>query len=170
MGNNSKVNEKRANESKPNGNKIWILVLLLLIIVVIVVVVFVNRKSETSENTVQSEETEQTQYYREEEGTKINTSSKLSEIKEFEGLEISNVTLTEEADNSTFIAAVKNNNNSTSGEFFLDLKFVDKDNNEIATISCYVDKVEPGQSVELNASATANLANAYDYSITKQAQ
>lgn len=157
---------KNGNNSNSKRNRI-IFLLLLLIIVVIVVVVVVNNKN-SNENTNQAGEQEQTQFYREEDGEKINTSKKLSETKEFEGLEISNPNLTEIEKNSSFIATLKNNTNSASGEFFLDLKFVDKNNNEIATISCYVDRVEPGQTVELNASATASLANAYDYTVSRQ--
>lgn len=165
---NSKVNANRTGSSKSGANKKLLIFLALIIIVIVVVVVVVVNNRGNSEGGSQVGEQGQTQFYREEEGTKINTSKELSKTKEFEGLEISNVSLTEFEDNSTFTATLTNKTDGVSGDFFLDLKFVDKDNNEIATISCKVDPVDPGQSIELNASATASLANAYDYSIAKQ--
>lgn len=159
--------KEKKKKTKTNKSKaILILALIIVIIVILVVLVVKNKKSQ--ENANQTATQGETQFYREEEGTKINTSNKLTETKEIEGLEITNASLSEFENNSTFIATLTNKTDSASGEFYLDLKFVDKDNNEIATISCYVDKVEPGKSIELNAAATASLANAYDYTITKQ--
>lgn len=164
------VKTKNANSSKSGVNKkVLVFLALVVIVIVVIAVVVINNKEKQQETTQGGEQGQtQTQFYKEEEGTKINTSEKLSQTKEFEGLEISNVALTESENNSTFTATLTNKTNGVSGDFFLDLKFVDKDNNEIATISCKVDSVEPGQSIELNASATANLANAYDYIISKQ--
>ncbi len=165
----SKTKSKKTNSEKNtklNRNKL--LFILVVIIVIIIIAVVLVKNNDSKENTDQNEISGETQFYREEEGTKINTSNKLAETKEIEGLEITNANLSEYENNSTFIATLTNKTNTASGEYYLDLKFVDKDNNEIATISCYVDKVEPGQSIELNAAATASLADAYDYIVTRQ--
>ena len=100
-------------------------------------------------------------------GTKVNTSNQLSKTKKIDGLEISNIKLTENGNVSQIIADVKNPTSSTLGDFAINITILDKAGNEIAVIGGYIDKVEAGKTVQLNASATVDFANAYDFKVSK---
>ena len=52
--------------------------------------------------------------------------------------------------------------------FPVEIIILDKEGNEITRIGGYIDKVKAGEKVELNASATSDFANAYDFDIVKK--
>jgi len=101
-------------------------------------------------------------------GTKVNTSETLSKTKQVEGLEVSNIRLTEKNNVSHIVADVKNSTSSEKGGFAVDIIVLDKQGKEIAKLGAYIDKVNPGATVELNTSATVDFANAYDFKISKK--
>lgn len=100
-------------------------------------------------------------------GTKVNTSDALSKTKEVDGLEISNIRLVEKDNVSQLLADVKNPTSSTKGDFPVNIIVLDKSGNEIVNIGGYIDKVNAGETVQLNASATVDFANAYDFKVEK---
>ena len=101
-------------------------------------------------------------------GTKVNTSNQLAKTKTVEGLEISNIQLTENGNLSKITANVKNPTSQTKGDFAVKITILDKNGKEMATIGGYIDKVNPGETVKLSASATVDFANAYDFKVTKK--
>lgn len=100
-------------------------------------------------------------------GTKVNTSNKLSETKTLDGLEISNIKLVENGNLSKLTADVKNPTSGTLGDYEVKITLIDKERKELVTIAGYIDKVEAGDTVELNTSVTVDVANAYDFKISK---
>ena len=98
-------------------------------------------------------------------GTKLNISDKLSETKTFGNYEVSNIQLTEKNGESLILADVKNIGSEKMGMKFADVKLVDKEGNEITTLSAIIGEVEPGATVQLQVSATTDFSNAYDFSI-----
>ena len=103
-----------------------------------------------------------------EDGSKVNTSKELSKTKKIDGLEISNIRLVEKNNVSQVVADVKNPTNKTLGDFPIDIIAIDKNGNEIVRIGGYVDRVSAGETVQLNASATVDFANAYDFKVEKE--
>lgn len=120
-------------------------------------------KSETeiTENTVKEEFVEIL-----EDGTKVNTSNKLKETKTYEGLEISNIKLTEKDNVTLLLGTVTNKTNTKQGGKTINIKMIDKKGNEIITIVAFVGEIKEGESTKLNVSTTFNFVNAYDLSIS----
>ena len=151
------------------------IVLLIIIVLLIVIIVAVNaNKNKGNEENTQTpaigvvEENKVEEFVEvQEDGSKVNTSEELKKTKTIEGLEISNIRLVENNNVSQVVADIKNPTNETLGDFPVDIIVKDKAGKEITTIGAYIDKVNPGETVELNASATSDFANAYDFEIVK---
>ena len=56
---------------------------------------------------------------------------------------------------------------SHSHTYEVKITLIDKERKELVTIAGYIDKVEAGDTVELNTSVTVDVANAYDFKISK---
>ena len=162
------------------GKEIMIVSIIIIIILLIVIIVGESSKIKdevTTENinineiisNIIGENKEQLGEYEKEtlDGTKVNISDKLSETKTLDGLEISNIKLVENGNLSKLTANVKNPTNETLGDYDVNITLIDKEGNEIVTIAGYIDKVEAGETVELNASVAVDVANAYDFKISK---
>lgn len=148
---------------------VWIFVGVMVVLIVVLLVVRNNNKNKKGQ-----EVENQTQVTGEEyvnvlsDGTKINTSDKLAETKVIDGLEISNIRLTEKNNISKILATVKNSSNQTKGGYKIKITLLDKNSNTIKEIESYIDQVEPGETVTLNTAATVDFANAYDFTVTKK--
>ena len=147
------------------------MILILIIVAVIIIAVLVKaRNSKNSEeladannvveNTVQEEFVQVL-----DDGTKLNTSDKLAETKTFGNYEVSNIQLTEQDGQSLILADVKNIGDTRAEVALIDITLLDKEGNEIITIGGIIGDVEPGETVQLNSSATTDFANAYDFTI-----
>ena len=151
------------------------IVLGIIIVLLIVIIVAVNvNKGKEDEETPQTpavgvtEENEVEEFVEvQEDGSKVNTSEELKKTKTIDGLEISNIRLVENNNVSQVVADVTNPTNGTLGDFPVEIIVLDKEGNEITRIGGYIDRVNAGETVELNASATSDFANAYDFEIVK---
>ena len=152
------------------------IVLFIIIVLLIVIIVAVNlSKNKGNEENTQTpaigvvEENKVEEFVEvQEDGSKVNTSEELKKTKTIEGLEISNIRLVENNNVSQVVAEVKNPTNKTLGDFPIDIIVKDKAGKEITRIGGYIDKVNPGETAQLNASATSDFANAYDFEIVKE--
>lgn len=127
-----------------------------------------NTPTQSTPNNSQSNTNEAGEFYNVvADGTKVNRSPELSKTKTLDGLEISNIRLSEKGNASQLLADVKNTTSGTLGDFPIKITLVDKEGKELATIGGYIDKVAPGETVEINSSASVDVANAYDFKITK---
>lgn len=153
---------------------IGILILITIVVIIIGIVMSINKgKEESKENNVAVGREENTPVAEEfvslaEDGTKVNTSNKLKETKTFDGLEIGKLQLTMKNNVSVILGEIKNTTDTVKGEYPVNLIILDKEGNEIITIGAYIQKLQPGQTAELNTSATFDFANAYDFRITKK--
>lgn len=157
---------------KKNEVKMILILILVAIIIIAVLVKVRDGKASVSENgnsngTVETENAEETGEFVQvlEDGTKLNTSSKLAETKTFGNYEVSNIQLTEQNGQSLILADVKNIGSAKAETVLIDITLLDKSGNEITTIGGIIGDVEAGETVQLNASATVDFANAYDFSI-----
>ena len=99
-------------------------------------------------------------------GTKLNTSEKLHNTKVVDGLEISDLQLTERGNETVLLGTVKNTT-GTVQTTVLKITLIDKEGKEIKTLTAYVEGIKPGESTELNVSTTLDYANAYDFKVSK---
>ena len=146
--------------------KIWIGAIVAITIILIVVVSFIvmnNSKKEDEEN-----EEENNMSYKLEDGTRLNVSDKLSEAKKFEGMEISDIQITEKDNLTVLLAKITNISNEKQGGYVINIKIIDEQGEEIKTVPFLVKELKPGETTQLNASATFNFVNAYDFVVSKK--
>ena len=154
------------------NEKIVIGVLVLITIVVIVVAISNRNKKDENNNT--NTTAEQSNVQEEEfvntlaDGTRLNTSEELHKTKTFDGMEISDFQLTENGNVTLLLGTITNTSNVEKGGYPVDIKVLDKEGQEIITVGAYISKLQPGQSTQLNTSATFDYANAYDFEISKK--
>ena len=145
------------------------MILILLIVLVIAVVIFIVSKNKTGnkesigENNVVEEFVQVL-----EDGTRLNTSTKLNEMKKFEGLEFGNIQLTNSNGQSVLLADVKNTTQAETGLMLVDVTLYDKNGNELGTVGGIISPLKPGESKQFNTSMTIDYANAYDFKVTKK--
>lgn len=170
---------------KEQDKKFWIIAGVIAIILIIAIVVMAggkekapdnqgepqNNNSVTQQNNVAgpAENTLVENYVKvQNDGTKVNQSEELKKMKTVDGLEISNIQLTEKGNLSVLIADVKNNTDTVRGDFGVKITLIDKDGKDMITLDGYIDKVEAGETVKMETSATTQLTNAYDFKIVKK--
>ena len=149
------------------NEKRWIILLVAVVIIAIVLIVGISssrnrEEGQAEENTIVNEEKYTTVL---EDGTKINTSEEFNNSKTYGNLTISNVQYTERNGMSVLLADVTNNG-STRHEVEIVKITILGDNNEVITeIKPVIGDIEPGETIKLNASITADVANARDFRI-----
>ena len=146
------------------------MLVLITVIVIIVAVVLSNRnKEDNSTDNVQATNTQTEEFVNVlSDGTKVNTSDRLHETKTFDGMEISNFQLTENENVTLLLGTITNKTTTVKGGYPVNIRILDKEGKEIKTTAAYITKIEPGESTQLNTSATFDYANAYDFEITKR--
>ena len=149
-----------------NKEKKMILILVAITAIVIIGLLIIkgSKDNKEEENTAPKEEFVNVL----EDGTQLNTSSKLHETKKFEGMEISNFQLTEKGDVTLLLGTITNTSGAKQGGYPVDIKVVDKQQQEIATVAAYMPPLEAGQSAQLSTNATADFSNAYDFTINRK--
>ena len=146
--------------------------LIAIMVIVLVVVIAVKNKKTDDQNQLANNPTNvQNQAVEEfvekmDDGTRVNTSSKLAETKRYDVYEVSNITLVEKGNLSSVRATVKNTSSSVRGDQDIYLEFVDKNGATITKIHGYLDTLQPGASATLSIDTSADFANAYDYKIS----
>lgn len=144
--------------------------LLILILVAIAIIttlaIITNRKGKE----VNSDSTEENKVVEEfvqvlEDGTKLNTSTKLSETKIVDGLKIGNIQLTMQNGQSVLLADAENDTGKDIDIMLLDIILLDKNGNELTTIAGIVGDLKAGEKQQLNSSVTSDYANAYDFRV-----
>ena len=154
------------------NEKIGIGVLVLITVLVIIVAVVLSNRNKEENNTTNDLQATNTQT--EEfvnvlnDGTRVNTSDKLHETKTFDGMEISDFQLTENGNVTLLLGTITNTSSEKKGGYPISIKVLDKDGNELTVVAAYIGELEPGESTQLNSSATFDFANAYDFEITKR--
>ena len=123
---------------------------------------------ETKEEELnQNQSSSQESYVEEiEEGIKINKSTKLNEVKEVEGLQISNIQLTTEGGMTTLLADVKNNSGAKTEVKQVEITLIREDGSEIAKITGIINELEVGATTQLNISTTYDYVEAYDFLVS----
>ena len=102
-----------------------------------------------------------------EDGTRLNTSEQLQTTKRVEGVEVTNIQVTEKDNLSDILATATNVTDQVQQGLIVDVKIIDKEGKELTTVRGIIGKLEPGESTEFHANATFDFANAYDYTVTK---
>ena len=155
-----------------NNEKRWVVLLIaVLIIAVVLIVVLVNAsKDEEKGEEVQGEQSqieEKGENYTTElnDGTKINTGEEFNSTKMYGDLEISNIQYTEKDGMTVLLADVTNKGNTTHENEVVKITILGENGEELSTTKPVIGKIAPGETVKINASITADVANAKDFRI-----
>lgn len=148
-----------------------IIILILLVVLVIAIIVFTVNKNKKEENNNENVNTETENNVTEEfvqvleDGTKLNTSTKLNETKQVGIYKFENIQVTEKDGQSLILADVTNTSKNETDAKIVDIKLLDKDGKEIVTIGGIISPLKSGETKQFNSSMSLDYANIYDFEI-----
>lgn len=122
-----------------------------------------NIQTEIQNNNTNNEEFVEVQ----KDGTRVNTSNKLKENKEIDGLNITNINLQTKGNETVLVANVENRTNEKKGDYEINIIAKDKNGKEIKKIGGYINLTKPGEITILRVKTSFDFANTYDIEITK---
>ena len=136
--------------------------------IIIALVLNRNKDKEQINNNNETNTLEEESYIEEiEDGVKINKSSKLNEVKEINGLLITNIQLTTKDGMTTLLADVQNNSGVKTDVKTLQITLLNKDGSELTTVTGIVNGLEIGETTQLNIAMTSDYVNAYDFRVSE---
>ena len=153
-----------------NSNEKRWLVLLVAVVVIAIVLIVVLVNANGNENEVQGGTTSpvvnEEKYTTElEDGTKVNTGEEFNSTKTYENLEISNIQYTEKDGMTVLLADVTNKGSTTHENEVVEITILGENGEEISTTKPVIGKIEPGETIKINATITADVSNAKDFTI-----
>lgn len=147
-------------------NWIALIIVVVLISIILIVVLVRGEDNKTQEPMEEIRQEEEEKYLIElEDGTKVNTSEELKNVKAYGNLRIGNIQFTEQNGRSKLTAEVKNTGNTTHEAEIVKIKIKGENNEIITEIKPVIGEIEPGETIKLSATITAEVANAKDIEI-----
>lgn len=181
----AKVKKRRVNRLFTRDQLFIVIVLVVIVASVVVGSIILNKKDKEIDNNIAQNQPEQNndsntnnsnnnslidmnnkENVEIKDGEKINTSSRLKEERNYEGMVIKDIKLYTRAEGMTDFNATLEN---TSGKDFTSrkivIRFLNRDGSEYATLKGYIGDIKAGASAKIDASTTADVSNAYDFEI-----
>lgn len=163
-------------KNKKVNFKIIAIVISIFIIIILGVILYKNKtKTKQEQNENQQETTEQeriglidmnnTENAKIENGIKQNTSENILKDRNLNGIEITEIQLNAQEGISHFTATVKNNTSKDFAGGVAKITFTNKDGNTYAELEVYIPEMKTEATNSIDASTTADIANAYNFSI-----
>ena len=150
---------------KKNEKRIILILLAILLIVIVIFAVTKNKKGNNNDNTeVENKPVEEFVQVLED-GTKLNTSTKLNESRDVNGFKFENIQFTEQNGQSVLLADVTNNTGKATDYTLVDVILLDKTGKEIVKLGGIISPLQPGEKTQFNMSTTLDYANSYDFKI-----
>ena len=141
--------------------------IILIGVIIIAIIWFATRgKGEEKQEEQQAPKEEFVQVL--DDGTKLNTSSKLNENKKLGNLSIGNIQFTYRNGVSVVLANVTNTGSIKTDLTLVELTLINKDGSTIETLEGLIGELAPGASTQLNMGASKDMANAYDFIIKEK--
>ena len=173
---------KNENENKKSLKLKPILILLVIIAIIVAGIVILVKninKKENINNTeviVEDEDSEQvglidmanTENAKIENGVKENTSKNLLRDREVNGITIKDIKLNAEGGISNFTATVENTSSKDFSGGVAKITFINQDGSDYAELEVYIPELKKGAKNTIDAGTTADIANAFDFSIELQ--
>ncbi len=153
-----------------SNEKRWIVLLIAVVVIAIVLIVVLTgnkgKEGQIDQGAGQEIEANEEKYTEElADGTKINTSEEFNSSKKYGNLEISNIQFTEKDGMSVLLADVKNTGNTKHEVEVVKITILGENGETITEIKPIIGEIEPGETIKLNASITADVTNAKDFKI-----
>lgn len=144
-------------------NKMVLVVIVIIAILVIVLIVNGIKKNNNGTNNTGTNTTENTQVNTN--GEKINTSTKLKEARDVDGLYVDKIELKNVSDRTTFTANITNKGTeATKGQLY-NLVFLDKTGNAQGTMGLYIRSIKPNETISVEASIDKDVTECYDFNL-----
>ena len=150
-----------------SNEKRWIVLLIaVLVIAIVLMVVLPNINKDKEEVGEQQPIVNEEKYTTElEDGTKVNTGEEFNSTKTYGNLEISNIQYTEKDGKTVLLADVTNTGSSTHNAEVVKIEIIGENGEIITTTKPIIGDIEPGETIKINATITADVANAKDFKI-----
>lgn len=171
----SKVKKPKISKEKTNLQKrdqiVLVAIIAIIVIAIIIVLVVLNKNKSNSpkESTNTAQVTESSSNSGnvkvQADGTKENVSSKLKEEKKFEGMKVKDIKLKSQSDLTNFTATVENTTDKDFTGKPIVITFTNKSGETVSTLEGYLGDTKKGETSIIDASATSDLSDAYDFSI-----
>lgn len=165
---------KKGKKVMNKNERRWIILLVAVVIIAIVffVLLKVGNKGDTGnagegQDVTTTNEVANEEKYTEqlEDGTKLNTSEEFNSNKTYGNLEIGNVQYTSKDGVSVLLADVTNKGTTKHESEVVKITILGENGEEITEIKPVIGEIEAGETIKLNASITADIANAKDFRI-----
>lgn len=170
---------KKSKENKKMKKKgiitiIAILVILLIIGVVTGVIIYKNNSKVNNNQSGQQENQDETaslidmnntENAKIENGVKENTSENIAKDRKLENLSITNIKLIAQGGVTAFTATVKNDSTKDFAGGIVKITFTNKDGSNYAELEAAIPEIVAGGTNAINAGTTADIANAYDFTM-----
>lgn len=140
--------------------------IILGIISIVIIIILVNVRNKSNEKSKQQNEEPYVQVL--EDGTKLNTSSKLNTDRQLDQFQISNIQLTNQNGQTVLLANITNTSQTATEVTPVDIIILDQNGETLTSIIGVISPLKPGQSTQLNTGITSDYANAYDIQIVKK--
>lgn len=139
--------------------------MIAAIVLIVIIMIAKNNSNEPANTTADVREIQEFAVQTMIDGTKLNTSSKLSEVKKVQNLEISNAQLTNKDNKTTFLADVKNVGTDKITMLDVEVVLLDEGGNTIKTLKGLLGTIAPNSTAQLNIETVGNYTNVYDYKV-----
>ena len=151
-----------------SNQKRWmVLVGIIVVLIIVLAIVFTRRGEEPSQvGEAQGEENEEIYVTELEDGTKLNTSEDFNNEKRYGNLVISNMQYTEQNGMTVMLADVTNEGSTVHEPEIVTITIYGENNEVITELHPAIGRIEPGETIKINATSTADVANARDYEIS----
>ena len=168
--NSGKTNNVKGGNTKMNKNeKRWIVLLVAVLVIAVVLIVGLSMSGNKQDTTIGQSQTQgttgtQTGDESSNYATRVNTNEDFNATKTYNDLEISNIQLSENNGTSVLLADVTNKGESTHEQETVKITIIGEDDSE-TTVNAIIGTIEPGETIKLNTSMTADVVNAKDFKI-----
>ena len=163
-------NSAKGGNAKMNSNeKRWVILLVAVLVIAVVLIVGLSMSGNKQDTTIGQSQTQgttgtQTGDESSDYATRVNTNEDFNSTKTYNDLEISNIQLSENNGTSVLLADVTNKGDSTHEQENVKITIVGEDDSE-TTVNAIIGTIEPGETIKLNTSMTADVVNAKDFKI-----
>ncbi len=170
------MKKQNKNENKKKLNPIAVIITIIVIAVIVAgiwLIINKNKKSNSNNPALEGEAIEQVglidmsneENAKIENGVKENTSRDLLKDRDIDGITIKNIKLNAEGGISNFTATVQNDSPVDFAGGVAKIKFINQDGSDYAELEVYIPELKVGTTNTIDVGTTADIANAFDFSI-----
>ena len=164
-GSSRKTNSEKGGKGKMNSNeKRWVILLVAVLVIAVVLIVGLGTGKNRQEQVQMQGGTSMQQGDDGNASPRVNTDENFNETKTYGDLEISNIQFSEANGSSVLLADVTNKGDSTHEQETVKITIIGQDDKE-TIVRAIIGKIEPGETIKLNTSLSADVVTAKDFKI-----